>query len=324
MSKSLGNVIAPQKVADTLGAEIIRLWVTSTDYSGELSLSDEILKRVVEGYRRLRNTLRFLLANVSDFDPAQDMLPVGEWLEIDRYALAMMRQVAAKSLADYDRYEYHPIVARLQTFASEDLGAFWLDILKDRLYTTQPHSKARRSAQSALYLITDALLKLMAPLLSFTAEEAWKVFRARTGGTIFTETFAALPDLPDEAALVERWTALRAIRADVQKRLEELREKGSIGSSLQAEVELRAAGGKAALLQSLGNDLRFVLITSQARVTPVASEADEAIVVTPSGATKCERCWHWRDDVGVDGGHPTICGRCVSNLFGAGEPRTVA
>ena len=324
MSKSLGNVIAPQKVADTLGAEIIRLWVTSTDYSGELSLSDEILKRVVEGYRRLRNTLRFLLANVSDFDPAQDMLPIGEWLEIDRYALAMMRQVSAKSLADYDRYEYHPIVARLQTFASEDLGAFWLDILKDRLYTTQPHSKARRSAQSALYLITDALLKLMAPLLSFTAEEAWKVFKALTGGTIFTETYAALPDVPDETALTERWTALRAIRAEVQKRLEELREKGAIGSSLQAEVEVRAAGDKAALLQSLGNDLRFVLITSQARVTPVASEADEAIVVTPSSATKCERCWHWRDDVGVDSAHPTLCGRCVSNLFGAGEPRAAA
>jgi isoleucyl-tRNA synthetase len=324
MSKSLGNVIAPQKVADTLGAEIIRLWVTSTDYSGELSLSDEILKRVVESYRRLRNTLRFLLANVSDFDPARDMLPVSEWLEIDRYALAVMRQVSARSLADYDRYEYHPIVARLQTFASEDLGAFWLDILKDRLYTTKPDSKPRRSAQSALYLITDALLKLMAPLLSFTAEEAWKVFKARSGGTIFTETYATLPEVPDEAALIERWTALRAIRADVQKRLEELREKGAIGSSLQAEVELRASGAKAALLQSLGDDLRFVLITSQAAVTPVASEAEESIVVTASAAAKCERCWHWRTDVGVEPEHPSLCGRCVSNLFGAGEPRTIA
>jgi isoleucyl-tRNA synthetase len=324
MSKSLGNVIAPQKVADTLGAEIIRLWVTSTDYSGELSLSDEILKRVVESYRRLRNTLRFLLANVSDFDPARDMLPVPEWLEIDRYALALMRQVSARSLADYERYEYHPIVARLQTFASEDLGAFWLDILKDRLYTTKPDSTSRRSAQSALYLITDALLKLMAPLLSFTAEEAWKVFRARTGGTIFTETYATLPEVPDEGALVERWTALRAIRADVQKRLEELREKGAIGSSLQAGVDLRASGAKAALLQSLGDDLRFVLITSQAAVTPVASEAEETIVVTASTATKCERCWHWRADVGVEPEHPSLCGRCVSNLFGAGEPRTVA
>ena len=324
MSKSLGNVIAPQKVADTLGAEIIRLWVTSTDYSGELSLSDEILKRVVESYRRLRNTLRFLLANVSDFDPSKDMLPVAEWLEIDRYALALMRQVSERSLADYDKYEYHPIVARLQTFASEDLGAFWLDILKDRLYTTKPDSRARRSAQSALYLITDALLKLMAPLLSFTAEEAWKVFKARTGGTIFTEVFARLPDVPDEASLVEKWTALRAIRGDVQKRLEELREKGEIGSSLQAEVELRAAGAKAELLQSLGDDLRFVLITSQAKVTKVAGETEESIVVSPASATKCERCWHWRDDVGLDAQHATLCGRCVSNLFGSGEPRVVA
>jgi isoleucyl-tRNA synthetase len=324
MSKSLGNVIAPQKVADTLGAEIIRLWVASTDYSGELSLSDEILKRVVESYRRLRNTLRFLLANVSDFDPARDLRPVGEWLEIDRYALALMRQVSARSVADYQRFEFHPVVARLQTFASEDLGAFWLDILKDRLYTTRPDSPARRSAQSALYGITDALLKLMAPLLSFTAEEAWKVFRRRSDGTIFTETFAALPDVPDEDALLERWTALRAIRADVQKRLEELRETGAIGSSLQAEVEVRAAGRKAELLRSLGDDLRFVLITSKATVTEVASAADEAIVVVPSDAAKCERCWHWRRDVGSSSEHPTLCGRCLANLFGSGEPRTIA
>jgi isoleucyl-tRNA synthetase len=324
MSKSLGNVIAPQQVADTLGAEIIRLWVASTDYSGELSLSDEILKRVVESYRRLRNTLRFLLANTSDFDPATDMLPVNEWLEIDRYALALMRQVSAKSLADYDRYEYHPIVARLQTFASEDLGAFWLDILKDRLYTTRADSPARRSAQSALYAVTDALLRLMAPLLSFTAEEAWKVFKRRSGGTIFTETFATLPPDPDEAALLERWNALRAIRADVQKKLEEAREAGAIGSSLQAEVEIRASGTKAVLLQSLGDDLRFVLITSHARVTPVASAADEAIVVTPSAHRKCDRCWHWRADVGSAAAHPALCGRCLANLFGAGEPRTFA
>ncbi len=324
MSKSLGNVIAPQKVADTLGAEIIRLWVTSTDYSGELSLSDEILKRVVESYRRLRNTLRFLLANVSDFDPARDLLPVAQWFEIDRYALALMRQVLARSLADYERYEYHPIVTRLQTFASEDLGAFWLDILKDRLYTTATDSRARRSAQSALYLVTDALLKLMAPMLSFTAEEAWKVFKRRSEGTIFTETFASLPDVADEADLIERWTALRAIRADVQKRLEEFRERGAIGSSLQAEVELRVTGAKAALLRSLGDDLRFVLITSQARVTEVNDAADETIVVTPATAPKCERCWHWRNDVGRDAEHPSLCGRCIANLFGAGEPRSIA
>ncbi len=324
MSKSLGNVIAPQKVADTLGAEIIRLWVASTDYSGELSLSDEILKRVVESYRRLRNTLRFLLANVSDFDPQRDALPVSEWLEIDRYALALMREVSARAMADYDRYEYHPIVARLQTFASEDLGAFYLDILKDRLYTTPPASKARRSAQSALYVITDGLLRLMAPLLSFTAEEAWKVFRRHDGGTIFTETYAKLPEVTDEADLVERWNALRAVRADVQKRLEALREQGAIGSSLQAAVEIRAAGRKAELLQSLGDDLRFVLITSQARVIPVRDAAEEDIIVKASTAAKCERCWHWRADVGAEPAYPTLCGRCVSNLFGPGEPRTFA
>jgi isoleucyl-tRNA synthetase len=320
MSKSLGNVIAPQKVADTLGAEIIRLWVASTDYSGELSLSDEILKRVVESYRRLRNTLRFLLANVSDFDAGHDMLPIAEWLEIDRYALAMMRDVAARTVADFDRYEYHPVVARMQTFASEDLGAFYLDILKDRLYTAPAASKARRSAQSALTLITDALLKLMAPLLSFTAEEAWKVFRPGAR-TIFTEVFPVLPAVPGEHALVEKWTRLRAIRAEVQKKLEELREQGAIGSSLQAEVEIQASADDAALLRSLGDDLRFVLITSQARV----AEADtNEIRVTPSPHRKCERCWHWRSDVGADPAHPTICGRCVSNLFGSGEARTIA
>ena len=324
MSKSLGNVIAPQKVADTLGAEIIRLWVASSDYSGELTLSDEILKRVVESYRRLRNTLRFLLANTSDFDPARDALPVAEWLEIDCYALALMRDVSARTLADYERYEYHPIVARLQTFASEDLGAFYLDILKDRLYTTAADSRGRRSAQSALHLITDSLLKLMAPLLSFTAEEAWKVFSGRATGTIFTETYAALPQIPGAPALIERWTTIRATRSEVIKRLEALREQGAIGSSLQAEVEIRARSPRAGLLQSLGDDLRLVLLTSRARVTEVAQEADEAIVVQPSAGIKCERCWHWRSDVGVDPAHLTLCGRCVSNLFGAGEARSYA
>ncbi len=285
MSKSLGNVVAPQKIADTLGAEIIRLWVASTDYSGELSLSDEILKRVVESYRRLRNTLRFLLANVSDFDVGRDMLPVAEWFEIDRYALAMMREVAAHSQAHYDRYEYHPIVTRLQTFASEDLGAFYLDVLKDRLYTTPPDSHARRSAQCALYSITEALLKLMAPLLSFTAEEAWKVLKKKTGGTIFTETFPALAAQPDEAALVDKWVKIRAVRTDVQKKIEPLREKGAIGSSLQAEVEVRAQPDTVALLDTLGDDLRFVLIASSARVTRVSDAAAEQIVVTPSTHT---------------------------------------
>jgi isoleucyl-tRNA synthetase len=252
------------------------------------------------------------------------MLPVDEWLEIDRYALAMTRDMAARTQADYERYEYHPIVARLQTFASEDLGAFYLDILKDRLYTTQPDSKARRSAQCALYLVTEALLKLMAPLLSFTAEEAWKVLKRKTDGTIFTETFPALPAPADETALVDKWTRLRAVRADVQKKLEPLRERGQIGSSLQAEVELHTDAETTALLQTLGDDLKFVLITSAARATQADASNDQQIIVAPSAQPKCGRCWHWRADVGCDADHPTICGRCVSNLFGAGEPRTFA
>ena len=328
MSKSLGNVIAPQKVSDTLGAEILRLWVASTDYSGELSISDEILKRVVEAYRRIRNTLRFLLANVSDFDPETDAVPVDRMLEIDRYALAMAAAWQRSIEADYERFEFHPAVAKLQNFCSEDLGAFWLDILKDRLYTTAPASRARRSAQTALWHVTSALLRLMAPILSFTAEEAWPLFAPKLwkaqGETIFTQTWHEFPSVPDAHLLVPKWERIRAIRADVLRKLEEVRSAGGIGSSLQAEVELRVTAEDHDLLATLGDDLRFVTITSQARAVRVERPEDAAILVAPSGHAKCERCWHWRADVGADPEHPTICGRCTSNLFGDGEPREFA
>ncbi len=323
MSKSVGNVIAPQKVSDTLGAEILRLWVASTDYSGELSISDEILKRVVEAYRRIRNTLRFLLANTSDFDASKDALPVSEWLEIDRYAVARAAEFQAAVLEDYARYEFHLATPKLQTFCSEDLGGFYLDILKDRLYTTAAGSRSRRSAQTALWHITQGLLRLMAPILSFTAEEAWVVFQPGNP-TILTETYYAYPSIEGGADLIDKWSTLRAIRSDVLKVLEEARAAKTIGSSLQAEVEIAASGAKLDLLQSLGNDLRFVLITSSARVTPVADAAAEQVVAHPSNHAKCERCWHYRDDVGSDPAHPDICGRCVSNLSGAGEPRQFA
>jgi isoleucyl-tRNA synthetase len=329
MSKSLGNTLAPQKISDTLGADILRLWVASTDYSGELSISDEILKRVTEAYRRIRNTLRFLLANTSDFDPAKDAVPMADLLEIDRYAIARMSELQAEILKHFEVYEFHPVVAKLQMYCSEDLGGFYLDILKDRLYTSGTTSKARRAAQTALYHITHALLRVMAPMLSFTAEEAWAVFAGEQGykasdETIFTQTYYALPEVPDGAALLDKYAKLREIRAAVTKQLEEVRVAGGIGSSLQAEVEIRASGEKCALLESLGDDLKFVLITSQAKVTRVASEAEEAVLVTPSSHQKCERCWHYRADVGADAAHPTICGRCVSNLFGSGEHRTHA
>jgi isoleucyl-tRNA synthetase len=328
MSKSLGNVIAPQKVSDTLGAEILRLWVASTDYSGELSLSDEILKRVVEAYRRIRNTLRFLLANVADFDPAKHALPAGELFEIDRYAIALAAQWQKGIEDDFARFEFHPVVAKLQTFCSEDLGAFYLDILKDRLYTTGTDSRPRRSAQTALWHVTHSLLRAMAPILSFTAEEAWPLFAPQLwksqGETIFTQTYYEFPAVADAHLLLPKWTRVRELRAEVLRRLEEVRSAGGIGSSLQAEVELRVTGEDHDLLATLGDDLRFVLITSQARLAKAASPADVGVAVTPSPHAKCERCWHWRADVGANPAHPTICGRCDANLHGDGEPRRFA
>ncbi len=322
MSKSLGNVIAPQKVNDTLGAEVIRLWVASTDYSGELSISDEILKRVVEGYRRMRNTLRFLLANTADLDPARDLLDPAQWLEIDRYALAMTREMAAACVADYERFEFHLVAQRLQNFCSEDLGGFWLDILKDRLYTAGKASRARRSAQSALHHVTQMTLRLMAPILSFTAEEAWAVLHPGAQDSVFFHTWNdVLPPQEGEAALLARWKRLREIRGAVTRRLEESRAGGDIGSSLQAEVTLEAGGADLALLRSLADDLRFVLITSQARLRDSGGEGIASIEVVPSTHAKCERCWHYRADVGREARHPTLCARCVSNLEGPGEAR---
>ncbi len=323
MSKSVGNVIAPQKVSDTLGAEILRLWVASTDYSGELSISDEILKRVVEAYRRIRNTLRFLLANTADFDPKRDALPPEQWLEIDRYAIARAAELQKDILADYERYEFHPAMSKLQTFCSEDLGGFYLDILKDRLYTSGRDSKARRAAQTVLWNIAQSLLRIMAPIMSFTAEEGWKVLNPGDD-TIFTGVYHTLPPIADASMLLERWAKLRAIRSDVAKQLEEARAAGKIGSSLQAEVTISAGGEKLALLQSLGDDLRFVLITSKAVVEPAANADAASVLVTPSAHAKCGRCWHYRADVGAHAGHPGICGRCVENLTGAGEARSHA
>ena len=321
MSKSKGNVVSPQKIAGTLGAEVLRLWVGATDYSGELSISDEILKRVVESYRRIRNTLRFLLANTSDFDPAHDALPLDALFEVDRYALARAQEVASAIEGDYERYDFHLVVQRLQTYCSEDLGGFYLDVLKDRLYTTAASSAARRSAQTALAQIRDSLLALMAPILSFTAEEAWRIVHPGDA-TIFTGTWKdRLPALASGDTLLGKWARILAVRAIVQKELEALRQTGAIGSPLQAEVDIVAGGDDYAALASLGDDLRFVLITSAAQVR----RGDAlAITVASSSHAKCERCWHWRADVGSDPAHPGLCGRCLSNLYGAGEVRRCA
>ncbi len=325
MSKSDGNVVAPQEVSDKMGAEIIRLWCASTDYSGDLGIDDKILARVVDTYRRVRNTLKFLLANVNDFDPAKDAVPTGQLLEIDRYALSRAAQVQAEILAHFEVYEFHPVVSKLQIFCSEDLGAFYLDVLKDRLYTTAPGSLARRSAQTALWTITQAMLRWMAPFLSFTAEEAWAVLAAEgktptaTADSIFMETYTTLA-APD-AALLAKWSRIREIREAVNKDIETLRAAGNVGSSLQTNVELTVNADDHALLQSLGDDLKFVFITSA--ITLIAGHALSSRA-TASNDTKCERCWHYCADVGSDTAHPTLCGRCTSNLYGAGETRQVA
>ena len=357
MSKSKGNVIAPQKVMDSYGADILRLWAASTDYSGELTISDEILKRVVESYRRIRNTLRFLLANTADFDAVKDMLPVDEWLEIDRYALVLTKKLQTGIRADYECYEFHLAVQKFVSFCSEDLGGFYLDILKDRLYTAGETSKPRRAAQSALYHITQSLLKLMAPILSFTAEEAWAAIGRNPDDSVLLHMWHEFPEIENQVELFTRWHNLRTIRADVMKRLEELRSAGKIGSSLQAEVEIYIGPSTFRMLQQIGDDLRFVMITSKATLHSDASLSQEwsererdmensslwntpseqeqsalrlsdfeniRVAAHPSVHTKCERCWHYRADVGTDVGHPHICGRCVSNLYGDGESRTYA
>ena len=317
MSKSLGNTVAPQEVTEKMGAEIVRLWVASTDYSGDLNIDDKILARVVDAYRRIRNTLRFLMANVSDFDPTKDAVAFDDLLEIDRYALSRAAQLQADIRAHFDVYEFHPVVSKLQVYCSEDLGAFYLDVLKDRLYTTAPKSLARRSAQTALYHITHAMLRWMAPFLSFTAEEAWQVLG--TSESIFLETFVDLKE-PNNA-LLAKWSRICEIRDAVNKDIETVRAAGQLGASLQANIVLQVNADDFALLNSLGNDLKFVFITSAVQL----KQGDVLTTqVQVSSAPKCERCWHYSDDVGHDAAHATLCGRCVSNLFGAGEARHCA
>ena len=323
MSKSKGNVVAPQKVMDTYGADILRLWVASTDYSGELTISDEILKRVAESYRRIRNTLRFLMANLADFDASKDLLPVDQWLEIDRYALVLTEKLQTEVLADFDRYEFHLAVQKFVGFCSEDLGSFYLDILKDRLYTTGENSHARRAAQSALYNITQTMMRLMAPILSFTSNEIWQTLGLDLDATVFEELWYELPAHGLSDAQIADWKNIIEVRALANKAIEEKRGAGEVGSSLQAEITIALDGPAYDSLARMEDALRFVFITSQAKVEK-QSGSGLTFKVAASKHAKCDRCWHYREDVGANAEHPTICGRCVSNLFGEGEKRTHA
>ena len=324
MSKSLGNVVAPQEVYNEFGADILRLWTASTDYSGELAISKEILKRVTESYRRIRNTLSFLFANLSDFSPIEHAVPQDQMVEIDRYAMILARQLQERLAGDfYPRYAFHFAVKDIVAFCSEDLGAFYLDILKDRLYTTQADSHARRSAQTALYHITRSLVLLISPILCFTGEEAWDIIGGGEEDSVLFHTWHEFPSINEksEEALLKKWQAVREVREAVTAAIEPLRADKSVGSSLQVEVAITAPDALAGYLKALGEELRFALLVSEVSV----AKGDElAVAAKVSGGEKCERCWHYTDDVGSVAAHPTLCARCAENVDGKGETRHYA
>jgi len=334
MSKSLGNVIAPQEVMNELGADILRLWVSATDYSGEMTVSKDILRQTADGYRRIRNTSRFLLSNLTGFDPKQHMVAPEDMIALDRWMVDRALQLQNELHDDYQNYAFLRIYQKVYSFCEATLGGFYLDIIKDRQYTTQPDSLARRSCQTALYHVAEALVRWIAPILSFTADEIWQHLPGDRGETVFYETwYEGLAELPENAELGrDYWRRIFGVKEAVNKRLEEARARGEIKGSLSAEVTLYCDGELAADLEFLGEELRFVLITSEATVRPV-SEADGAemtsydglrVKVAPATHAKCERCWHHRADVGANADYEELCGRCITNVEGPGETRSFA
>ena len=321
MSKSLGNTVLPQKIVGTLGADILRLWVASTDYAGEINISEEILQRITDVYRRIRNTLRFLLANLSDFKPQQHLLPVDQLLSIDRYALVMTSQRQQSVQKHYEDYAFHQAVSALHQFCAEDLGSFYLDILKDRLYTMHANALARRSAQNALWHIAHSLVLNLTPILSFTAAEVWQHLHPENNDHPLLHTWYDVPQPTDATDLAACWLSIRQLRNGLHAQLEALRERKQLGSSLQAEVNLYADSQQWQYVEALANELKFALIVS--KVNLIRAEKTQ-IQVRLSSAHKCQRCWHHCDDVGSHLQHPTLCGRCICNLFGEGECRVHA
>ena len=338
MSKSLGNVVSPQKIVDTLGADILRLWVASSDYSNEMTVSDEILKRSADSYRRIRNTARFLLANLNGFDPATDMLDSSELLSLDRWAVARSLKLQNEIIAAYKVFNFHLIYQKLLHFCTVDMGGFYLDIIKDRQYTTQTDSVARRSAQTALYHISEAMCRWIAPILSFTADEVWKALPGQHKDSVLLENwYQELTELDTgEKMNMDFWQKILEVRAVVSKELEALRANKTIGSSLDAEVTLYAGTELQSMLEALKEELRFVLITSAASVNNIDAAVADCVTANLSSGQmikiraavahgeKCVRCWHHREDVGSHADHPELCGRCVVNVAGDGEQRSFA
>ncbi|ELA8729650.1 isoleucine--tRNA ligase [Morganella morganii] len=335
MSKSLGNTISPQDVMNKLGADILRLWVASTDYSGEIAVSDEILKRSADSYRRIRNTARFLLANLNGFNPETDMVKPEEMIVADRWAVGRALAAQADILKSYEAYDFHEVVQRLMQFCSVEMGSFYLDIIKDRQYTAKSDGLARRSCQTALFHIAEALVRWMAPIMSFTADEIWNVMPGKRPQYVFTEEwYDGLFGLNAQDSMNDDyWATLLAVRGEVNKVLEQARADKLIGGSLEAAVTLYADDALAAQLNHLGNELRFVLLTSQADVKPLSAAPESAVNSELDGlrigfgkaeGSKCPRCWHYATDIGQDSEHPELCGRCVTNVAGNGEERKFA
>ncbi|PFG09856.1 MULTISPECIES: isoleucine--tRNA ligase [unclassified Marinobacter] len=334
MSKSLGNVIAPQEVTNDLGADILRLWVAATDYSGEMTVSKDILRQSADGYRRIRNTARFLMSNLTGFEPAKHTVAPADMMALDRWMVDRALQLQSEIQEDYENYAFLRIYQKVYNFCESTLGGFYLDIIKDRQYTTQADSLARRSCQTALYHVAEALVRWIAPILSFTADEIWQHLPGERGDTVFYETwYQGLSEMPQSVELGRNyWRDIFAVKEAVNKRLEDARKQGVIKGSLSAEVTLFCDGELAEKLKHLGEELRFVLITSEADVKPVSEAVDAEqtgyeglwVQVRPASNTKCERCWHHRADVGSHAEHPDLCGRCVTNVYGPGETRAFA
>jgi isoleucyl-tRNA synthetase len=334
MSKSLGNVISPQNVMNKLGADILRLWVASTDYTAEMTVSDEIFKRSADRYRRIRNTSRYLLANLSGFNPATDLVAVEDMVELDRWIVARAAALQTEIINAYDNYQMLVVTQKLMNFCTGELGSFYLDVIKDRQYTAKSDSHARRSCQSALYHIAEAMTRWMAPIMSFTAQEIWEVLPGERGEFVFTDVwYAGLENVTEGALNNEYWQNLLEVRDEVNRVLESARKEELIGATLQAEVTLYTGGDLAESLQKIGDELRFVLLTSKAVVEVVNAKPEGAIATEIDGlyiainateAAKCERCWHYCDDVGQHEAHTDLCGRCVSNVEGDGEERQFA
>jgi isoleucyl-tRNA synthetase len=345
MSKSLGNIITPQDEINKTGADMLRLWIASSDYRYEMSAGKTVFKGAIDMYRRIRNTLRFLLANTDDFDPATNSVDINELVSLDKFIIERAQTVQAQIISAYDAMDFHQVTQHITAFCSQDLGSFYLDIIKDRQYTTQTDGQPRRSAQTAIYHIAHALIRWITPILSFTAQEAWEVLEGKNGndaGYVFTEEWYTFPEFELSAISTDDWQRIMQAKDMVNKHIETARGEKIINANLSAGVDLYADGAMHESLAKLGEELRFVLITSSATLKPMSAapadsqnntaqtdnNADESVdlIVEVSAATgtKCVRCWHIRDDIGTDAAHPELCARCVTNVSGDGEVRHYA